>query len=831
MSLVEAGVEYVDTEVSLGGQGLGDDLDINLSEYSSDMVDPALLDNFRPDNTAGMTINDLYFPHGSIEVTQRASNAVFSLPTRGSSKGNYAFRSKYSENIFTITIPIIPKDLEALEIYATLVEDLKSFGFIRIQYDYLPYVPEAMDTYSVDEFRIHIDSDTNLHFLEIDIQPVNMSLFGETPVDFAEAGANLHAGDSFSVTTLKDIIRIGDDGRPSVADKLDIRDGDGKVTLPSMTVHTGYGKGSSEFRAFLDNSRDALVLAGGEPLVSFTEDVIAGSFDVTVKTPVIYPKDEAVYQDRPYIDSEESKIEVFDTSVESLIETGADYRLVELADNRLIPQVVVDKDGVKDYEGKDITPYFQGRTEDVDEVARRTRQFIIRWVEDFLFYDRDVHNIKQLTYKKQHQFARHFIGNSSVPMTQYIGPRPAVLSIVSHYVAPDVNSEYSADQDVPQFFNQLLSHINNNATMYPMATAFNFIKIRDNGFGFINGKYIPSEAYRVASADNSNVEVFATNFIESSMDELYDDSRYKLATEIVSAGNNALAADMIAKYLVVAKTFYDSGKGTEPAASFHATFLQRLLRLKKRIEAGIKGELANLDGFERPDSIDFTKRVGDVSEGSGAASVEGDGDSDESLEDDGSDTPAVSGKGKLIIMGDSIAVGFWSQGLTSAQRKSEQTIFTARVSWNPKHIFDSGYKETLDNNVPDRSKALKASAKGTTLPSQLSMVSNSLSGATVILSSGISNNPGVKEEDLVRYLTSLASKVNHLHVLGMATTYTPKGYSSGQLVAKLTSAVNKAKASNNNISLGPSSPGVGDKVHPSGKSHTGALDLVKKLGI
>lgn len=792
--MIEIDVDVKETPLeALQGSLVGEDIE-------QMMEDSAALDNFLPELSSAkhLIINDLYIPHGGVEVVQRSSNAVKTSTPRGNQ--NYSFRSKYSDTIFTLTIPLLIESKKSLEIYSTLINDLKTFGFLTLEYKYLPEIPECFGVYSLDEFRLHIDSDLNLYLLELDVQAVNMQMFGKSLFSFTEEGRDKHLGDSDNILTMSELLPTG--ALPNLKKKLEIGS-------QSFIAFAGYGKGSSEFRAFLDEGASDPPIWNTSP--SYSEDRIAGAFDIDIKVPLIYPKDGAFYETRPVIEGDGTELDIFDTSEESLIEAKADYRVVRLPDNRAIPQSITTNEGVVDYDGKDITSYFEGKSEGIPEASKRTREFIVRWVEDVLFYDREVHNIKQITYKKGHRWARHFVGNSSIAMTQYIGTSPATLSIVSHYIAPDANSGYTPSEDVPRFFQQLLTHINDNATMYPSATAFNFIKIKDHGYGYIDGKYIPSEAYRLASATNSNVEVFAVNFIESSMDELYDKARFRLATEILSEEVNNSAAEVIQKYLAIAKAYFEKNDLREPATTFHSTLLNRLVRLKQRLQGELRGVLTTFDGFERTEARDYS----------------------EGMDKNGpplpKPAPIPNAKGQVIIMGDSIAVGFWNEGLREAQRKSDRVLCTARISWTPEAIFEKGGKETTGTGVFNKDLIVHVSPKGTPLPSQSKMLDMHISshGApksenVIILSSGISNNPEIKVDKLASYIIGLAKQVSHLHILGVA--------SNGKLVDKLNKVFDKVRTQVSNVSLGPSSP-ASDKIHPKGTSHTGAIELIQKAGL
>lgn len=573
-----------------------DTLDIDGSDASKH-------DTYMETDLGYTIINNITFPHNLMEVVHRTSNTSVSVPTRGSSKGHYTFRSRYPENLYTLTMPLLNDSRKYVELASDLIEDLKTFGFIEVISNYLPTIEESYNIYSVDEFRLTVDSDLDIIILEIDIQPVNMRIFGGVPASYDERNPEDHVGDFHSITALDEVIRLGE--RPSLEERQRKASEDGSLSLAPMRISTGnLKKDMTEFRAFLEDSREVRARKNFND-TNYHEDDIVGDFDVIFKIPHIYPKDGPISDKPIYIESDDSVVEVMDTSEESLIEAGADYRVFQMIDLRNPPMTILTEDGVKDFDGTSVMDYYQGQPEDVPDRAKIMKDYIVRYVPDNLAFDNAVHNIKSITYTKSYKFARHYIGNSSIPLTQYIGPKPATLSIVSHYAAPDMNNEYNVSEDVPQFFQRMIRHIDDNNKVYPMANSFNFIKIEDRGINYIQGKYIPSESYRIATADNSNIEVYATNFIESSMDDLYDESRLKLATEPVSPVSNRLAAEIVAKYLVIANAYFAKKDfSNEKLHMFHTTLWQRMARLKRRVEAESKGQILSLDGFERTDYVD-----------------------------------------------------------------------------------------------------------------------------------------------------------------------------------------------------------------------------------
>lgn len=564
--------------------------------------------NYLDTDLGYFTINNLTFPHNLMEVVHRTSNATITIPTRGTSKGSYATRSRYPENLYTITIPLLNDTEEYVNLSADLIEDLKTFGFIEIKSNYLPRVEESYDIYSVDEFRITINSDLDITILEIDIQPVNMAVFGGTPMSYDAGDPSNHVGDFHTVTALDELVRIGD--RPTLEERQRKSSEGGSTTLSPLRVSTGkLKKDMTEFRAFLEDSREVRAQKAYNN-TNYHEDDIVGDFDLTFKIPYIYPKDGLLADHLVTFEDENSNVNVMDTSEESLIAEGADYRVFEMVDLRSPPLTVTTEEGVEDFEGNSVMDYYQGKPEDVPERARVMKEYIVRYVPDDLAFDGSVHNIKSITYTKSYKFARHYIGNSSIPLTQYVGPKPATLSVVSHYAAPDMNNEYDVSEDVPQFFQRMLRHIDDNNKVYPMANSFNFIKIEDNGLNYIKGKYIPSESYRLASADNSNIEVYATNFIESSMDEVYDSAKFRLATEPVSSNYTRVAAELVAKYLVIANGYFAKKDfSNEKLHSYHSTLLNRLALLRKRVHAESEGRVSVLDGFARTEYIDTEDKV------------------------------------------------------------------------------------------------------------------------------------------------------------------------------------------------------------------------------
>lgn len=601
-------------------------------------------DNYLDTGLGYVTINNLTFPHNLMEVVHRTSNATVTIPTRGTSKGSYATRSRYPENLYTITMPLLNNTEEYVRLSADLIEDLKTFGFIEIKSNYLPRVEECYDIYSVDEFRITLNSDLDITLLEIDIQPVNMAIFGGVPMSYDAGDPSNHVGDFHTVTALDGMIRIGD--RPTLEERQRKDSEGGSTVLSPLRVSTGkLKKDMTEFRAFLEDSREIRIKKAYND-TNYHEDDIVGDFNLIFKVPYIYPKDGVLSDNMVTFEDENSDVNVMDTSEETLIAEGADYRVFEMVDLRNPPLTVVTEEGVEDFEGTNVMDYYQGRPEDVPERARIMKEYIVRYVPDDLAFDGSVHNIKSITYTKSYKFARHYIGNSSIPLTQYIGPKPGTLSIISHYAAPDMNNEYDVSEDVPQFFQRMIRHIDDNNKVYPMANSFNFIKIEDYGLNYIHGKYIPSETYRLASADNSNIEIYATNFIESSMDELYDSSKFKLATEPVSSNYTRVAADLIAKYLVIANAYFAKKDfSNEKLHAYHTTLLQRLVRSHKRVEAESKGRVATFDGFEALDFIDVASKVPVIGAGIGIAKAAFDlltGENSQAPSDSSVDTQAVN---------------------------------------------------------------------------------------------------------------------------------------------------------------------------------------------
>ena len=762
--------------------------------------------NYIDSQHGSVVINNISFNHNLMEISHRTSNATLSRPTRGIAEGSYAFRSRYAENMFTVTLPLLNNSEKYVSNANDLIDDLRTFGFIHILSNYLPRIEECQDIYSVDEFRITIDSELDIHILEIDIQPVNMAIFGSPPENFLFTSKENLVGDLHSVTALDEIVHIG--SRPTLEQRRQ-KMAEGGHDLGEVVGTSGLGKSMTEFRAFLEDSRAHRV--GKEyNKTNYHEDDIVGDFDLTFRIPYIYEKDGPLSDSGISIKDENSDLEIMDTSEEALIREGADYRIFKMVDLRSPPITINTEDGPVDYDGKSVFSYYEGN--EVSYTAKVAKDYIVRYVPDNLSFDNAVHNIKTITYTKSYKFARHYIGNSNIPLTQYIGPKPATLSIVSHYAAPDMNNEYNVTEDVPHFFQRMVRHIDDNNKIYPMANAFNFIKIEDAGLNYISGKYVPSDTYRIATADNSNIEVYATNFIESDMDTIYKTNRFKLANEPISSSYSRVAADLVAKYLVVAKAYFAKKDFSDQKAyEFHTTLLQRMVRLKRRIEGEANGNLVTLDGFERTEYIDPETKI---KQNSGEGSVE-----------TPKETTETQVGGKLVIMGDSIAVGFWNS-LSDSQRQSDKVIMTARSSWGVNHIFVSGSKETSkQGGAKTTSKIQRHSAEGTKLPSQLSMLSGvDLKDCTVILSSGISNEPLIKDQTLADHINNLAKQVKSIHILGVASNYQIKAYDgrNNKLADRLKGI---AKG---NISLGPSSA-ASDKIHPNPNTHTEAHRIAKEI--
>lgn len=804
-------IDVKEQVIDLGGNNPSlaplDIIDIDESDASEH-------DTYQDTDYGYFTINGLTFPHNVMEVVHRTSNTTLSTATRGAGKGHYAFRSRYPENLFTLTIPLLNNSPDYISLSADLIGDLKTFGFIELQNSYLPNIEESYGIFSVDEFRINIDADLDLAILEIDVQPVNMRIFGSMPSSYDETGPERHIGDYHTITALDEIIRVGD--RPTLEER---QNQSGQFELSPLRLNTGkLSKDMTEFRAFLEDSREIRKELPYNK-TNYHEDDIPGDFKVEFKVPYIYPKDGNLSDSPVTFQDEDSVIEVMDTSEESLVQQGADYRVFSMTDLRSPPMIIPSEEGLHDFEGNSVLEYYQGKSQDVPDRAKVAKDYIVRYVPDSLAFDESVHSIKSITYRKGYKFARHYIGSSSLPLTQYIGPKPATLSIVSYYAAPDLNNEYNVSEDVPQFFQRLIRHIDDNNKVYPMANAFNFIKISDEGLNYIEGKYIPSESYRLASADNSNMEVFATNFIETGMDDIYDESKLKLATEPVSSNYTRSAAEVIAKYLVIAKKYLDSNKGGKKEQEYHLTLLNRLARLKDRISKESQGELATFDSFERPEYIDPAGTPPTISKG-----VDVDGSV-------GAGTTEVSGK--LVIMGDSIAVGFWNT-IPKEKRESGKILMLARSSWTPAQIFSTGGKETSSQGGAQSPKHIyKHTSDGSPLPSQMSMLSGN-KDCTVILSCGISNNYNIKEQELANYIISLAKQVKSVHILGVATNYYVKNkYGSydgrnGKMASRLKQVYDIVKQSASNVTLGPSSDAP-DKIHPKPSSHTEATRIANQI--
>lgn len=105
----------VDVQVSNHEQTvvLGDESNLlgGLIVDDLDMTDGSENDNYLDTDRGYFSINNLTFPHNFMEVAHRTSNATVTRPTRGVANGSYAFRSKYAENLFTVTIPFLEVSL------------------------------------------------------------------------------------------------------------------------------------------------------------------------------------------------------------------------------------------------------------------------------------------------------------------------------------------------------------------------------------------------------------------------------------------------------------------------------------------------------------------------------------------------------------------------------------------------------------------------------------------------------------------------------------------------------------------------------------------------
>ena len=77
--------------------------------------------NYLDTDLGYFTINNLTFPHNLMEVVHRTSNATLTIPTRGTSKGSYATRSRYPENLYTITVPLLNDKEEYVNLSVDLI--------------------------------------------------------------------------------------------------------------------------------------------------------------------------------------------------------------------------------------------------------------------------------------------------------------------------------------------------------------------------------------------------------------------------------------------------------------------------------------------------------------------------------------------------------------------------------------------------------------------------------------------------------------------------------------------------------------------------------------
>lgn len=94
------------------------------------------------------------------------------------------------------------------------------------------------------------------------------------------------------------------------------------------------------------------------------------------------------------------------------------------------------------------------------------------------------------------------------------------------------------------------------------------------------------------------------------MDEVYDSAKFRLATEPVSSNYTRIAAELVAKYLVIANGYFAKKDfSNEKLHNYHSTLLNRLALLRKRVHAESEGRVSVLDGFARTEYIDTEDKV------------------------------------------------------------------------------------------------------------------------------------------------------------------------------------------------------------------------------
>lgn len=208
--------------------------------------------------------------------------------------------------------------------------------------------------------------------------------------------------------------------------------------------------------------------------------------------------------------------------------------------------------------------------------------YAIVWLEDSFAYEHNINPIQSVVVEKERSFAPQIIGAFQHPFLQYMGKYPARLTINSAYQA----SNYDDSTSFHYLFKLLSGVIDSNATVYPQASAFNYIKVEALPTLLLNSSnYIPHQSEIAASSSTSNMETFSCLFIENAMDKMLESAQVKIGRRNISYESNLAVEQLITEYITNVGAYIQSGKKmTEKEEAFHDSVLESLIRIVASVE-------------------------------------------------------------------------------------------------------------------------------------------------------------------------------------------------------------------------------------------------------
>lgn len=170
--------------------------------------------------------------------------------------------------------------------------------------------------------------------------------------------------------------------------------------------------------------------------------------------------------------------------------------------------------------------------------------------------------LQSIRMTRYNKFAKHFISAHKHPILQYMGTVPSKIEIS---FLTTTSSVYSTGKtSLIDAYTQLFNIVDYNATTYPAANAFNYLKIRSaSAFAMGIEKVIPNQKFISSSSSKQGVESLNLTFIETNTEEFIKGGQVEQGRETVETSSDAAIA--------VINTFINHWNQTEeddPAVRF-----------------------------------------------------------------------------------------------------------------------------------------------------------------------------------------------------------------------------------------------------------------------